>query len=164
MDNRKIIICAVLLMAVVGLTLGSATALKVPTKYKTKTFTSKYYEADSYYDYDGGQFIWEPKNANFCNAVIREKYSGSKTKITYYIYNNYGKYKWTDVRSSKLTVKYKIKTSTKTYYKTKTVKYTNIPKYGATKTLTLTGPKGSKVLIYYIQWTQVQRCWYGQDS
>jgi len=93
MDNRKIIICTILLMAVVGLTLGSATALKVPTKYKTHTFTS-----------------------------------------------------------------------TKTYYKTKTVKYTNIPKYGATKTLTLTGPKGSKVLIYYIQWTQVQRCWYGQDS
>ncbi|PKL66463.1 MAG: hypothetical protein CVV28_10705 [Methanobacteriales archaeon HGW-Methanobacteriales-1] len=162
MDTRKIIILAVLLMAVVGLTVGSTFALNVPTKYKTKVFTNHYYKTDRTHGDTKGQYYWIAKHGHFSNSVITEQYSGSKTKISYYIYNNNGKYKWTDVRSSKLTVKYKIKTSTKTYYKTKIVKYTKIPKYGITKTLTLKGPKGSKVSIYYIKWTQVQRCWYGQ--
>ncbi|MDO9044321.1 MAG: hypothetical protein Q7U35_03345 [Methanobacteriaceae archaeon] len=162
MDTRKIIILAVLLMAVVGLTVGSTFALNVPIKYKTKIFTNYYYKTDKIHGDIKGQYFWIPKNAHFSDSVITEQYGGSKTKITYYIYNNNGKYKWVDVRSSKLTVKYKIKTSTKTYYKTKIIKYTKIPKYGLTKTLTLKGPKGSKVSIYYIKWTQVQRLWYGQ--
>ncbi|MCK9151534.1 hypothetical protein [Methanobacterium alcaliphilum] len=160
MDKRKIIILSFLVMAVAGLTLSSAFALDVPTKYKTKVFTSKYYPSDKIYS--DGQYVWEPRVAKFSNPYIFEKKNGSKVKISYYIYNNNGKYKWTDVRSSKITVKYKIKTKYHTYYKTKVVKYTKIPKYGATKTMILKGPKGSKVTIRSMKWTQVQRLWYGQ--
>lgn len=41
----------------------------------------------------------------------------------------------------------------------KIVKYTKIPKYGTTKTITLKGPAGSKVLIYRIKWINVNRVW-----
>lgn len=160
MNSRNIIMFSFLFMVLAGLTLSSVSAVKVPTKYKTHICINNYYESgSSYYD---GEYIWESKNHNLCDPVIHEKYSGSQTKIQFYTYNNNGKYKWTDVRSSQLTVKYKIKTSTKTYYASKTVKYTKIPIYGMTKTLILKGPAGSQVLIYYMKWTQVQRWWYGQ--
>lgn len=146
-------------MVLAGLTLGSVSAVKVPTKYKIHSYTNHYYESDSYYS--GGEYIWQPRDSNLNNPIIREKYSGSQTKIRFYTYNNNGnKYHWMDVISSQLTVKYKIKTSTKTYLASKTVKYTKIPKYGMTKTLLLKGPKGSQVLIYYMKWTQVNRVWY----
>jgi hypothetical protein len=159
---KKIISIGILffvLIAFSGVTSASSVShLKVPTKYKTYTATNHYYESGS--SYYNGEYIWESKNHNLNNPTIHEKYGGSQTKIQFYTYNNNGnKYHWMDVRSSQLTVKYKIKTSTKTYYASKTVKYTKIPKYGMTKTLILKGPAGSHVLIYYMKWTQVGRNW-----
>ena len=142
MNIKNLILFSFLFMVLAGLTLSSVSALKVPTKYKTITGTNKYYESNMcYYN---GEYIWEAKYSSFndknryyfATPTIHEKYSGSQTKIRFNTYNNYGKYKWTDVRSSTLTVNYKILTSTKTYYASKTVKYTKIPKYGMTKTLT----------------------------
>ena len=159
MNVKKLILVSIFCMVLAGLTVGSVSATKVPTKYKIHSYTNHYYVSDSYYS--GGEYIWIPRDSNLNNPVIREKYSGSQTKIQFYTYNNNGnKYHWTDVISSQLTVKYKIKTKTKTYYTSKTVKYTNIPKYGMTKTLQLKGPSGSHVLIYYMKWTQVNRDWY----
>jgi len=160
---KKIVSIGILFFVLIAFSgvasIGSVSAVKVPTKYKTYIAINHYYESDSYYS--GGEYIWESRDSNLNNPVIREKYSGSQTKIQFYTYNNNGnKYHWMDVKSSKLTVHYKIKTSTKTYYASKTVKYTKIPKYGMTKTLTLKGPTGSQVLIYYMKWTQVGRNWY----
>ena len=159
MKSKNIIMFSILFIALAFFTLNSVSAVNVPTKYKTHTYINHYYESDSYYS--NGEYIWVPRDDNLNNPVIQEKYSGSHTKIQFYTYNNNGnKYHWMDVRSSQLTVHYKIKTSTKTYYESKTVKYTKIPKYGMTKTLTLKGPAGSQVLIYYMKWTQVSRNWY----
>ena len=159
MNIKNIILFSFLFMVLAGLTLSSVSAVKVPTKYKTHTLINKYYESDSYYS--DGVYNWEPKKWNFDFARIYEKYSGSQTKLEYTIYNNNNNpYHWTDTRSSVLTVKYKIKTKTKTYYKSKTVKYNKIGKTGSAKSLTLKGPAGSQVLIYYMKWTQVQRWWY----
>lgn len=168
MNVKNLMLFSIFFMALVGLTLGSVSATKVPTKYKTITGTNHYYESNSYY-YDG-EYIWDPKYSSFkdknryyfATPWIHEKYSGSQTKIRFHTYNNYGKYKWTDVRSSTLTVNYKIQTKTKTYYASKTVRYTKIPKQGMTNTLVFKGPPGSHILIYYMKWTQVNRYWYGQ--
>lgn len=159
MNWKNILLFSFLLVVLAGLTLGSVSAtMKVPTKYKIHTYTNNYYESDT--SYYSGIYYWEPRKGNFNNPVISEKYSGSKTKIQFYTYNNNGnKYHWVDVKSSTLKVYYRVKTSTKTYYKSKTVKYTKIPKYGLTKTLTLKGPSKSKVLIYRMKWTQVNRVW-----
>lgn len=160
MNVKNIVLFSFLFMVLAGLTLSSVSAVNIPTKYKTQVNINKYYVSDSYYS--NGEYIWDTKKSSFSNYVIQEKYSGSQTKIQFTTYNNYGKYKWTDVRSSMLTVCYKIVTSKKTYYSSKTVKYTKIPKYGMTKTLLFKGPSGSHVLIYYMKWTQVNRAWYGQ--
>ncbi len=160
MDSKNLAMFFILFMILAACTLGSVSAINVPTKYKTYTGTNHYYASGS--SYSDGEYLWLPKTTHFCNYAIHEKYGGSQTTIQYYIYNNNGKYKWTDVRLSKLTVYYKIKTNLKTYYRSKTVKYTQIPKYGMNKTLILKGPTGSCVLISSIHWTQVQRLWYGQ--
>lgn len=160
MDSKNLVMFSILFMTLVGCTLSSVSAVNVPTKYKTYTGTNHYYASDSYYS--DGEYIWVPKNSYFCNPVIHEKNNGSQTKIQFYTYNNNGKYKWTDVRLSKLTVYYKIITPTKTYYTSRTFKYTKIPIYGMTKTLTLKGPTGSHVKVTYMKWTQVQKLWYGQ--
>lgn len=159
MNSKKLIICTFLFVALVGLTLNSVSAEKVPTKYKIHSYTNHYYVSDSYYS--DGKYIWESRDQNLNNPVIQEKYSGSKTRIQFYTYNNNGnRYHWMDVISSQLTVKYKIITNKKTYFSTKTVRYTKIPKYGMTKILVLKGPVHSQVLIYYMKWTQVNRVWY----
>lgn len=149
------------LIVLIGVTSASSVStLNVPTKYKTHIYINNYYESDSYYSYSDGQYIWLPKKSSFSNPAIRENYSGSQTKIKFYTYNNNGnRYHWTDVRSSQITVKYKIITDIRTYYCSNTFKYTKIPKYGMTKTLFLKGPTGN-VLIYYMKWIQVQRFWY----
>lgn len=160
MDTKNLVVFSILFMMMVGCTLSFVSAVNIPTKYKTYTGTNYYYASDSYYS--GGEYIWIPKKANFCNPVIREKNSKNQTQIQFYTYNNNGRYKWTDVRQSKLTVYYKVVTPTKTYYSSKTVKYTKIPIYGMTKSITLNGPKGSHVIVTSMKWTQNQRLWYGQ--
>jgi len=160
MNYKNIALFTFLLVVLTGLSMSAVSAVHVPTKYKTEVLVNKYHESDSYYS--DGYYVWNPTKSSFSMPYILETYGGSQTKIRFSTYNNYGKYKWTDVRSSTLTVNYKIVTSTKTYYATKTVRYTNIPKYGMTKTLVFKGPPKSHVLIYYMSWTQVHRFWYGQ--
>ena len=160
MDSKNLMMFSILFLILAGCTLSSVSGVNVPTNYKIYTGTNHYYADDRYYS--DGEYIWMPKTAHFCNPVIREKYSGSQTKIQFYTYNNNGKYKWTDVRLSELTIYYKIVTPNKTYYTSRTVKYTKIPIYGMTKTISLKGPPGSHVIINHIKWTQVQRLWYGQ--
>jgi hypothetical protein len=135
MNIKNVIMFSLLCLVLAGLTLGSVSATQ-PTKYKTYVAINHYYESGS--SYSDGEYIWESKDDNLNNPVIHEKYSGSQTTIQFYTYNNNGnKYHWMDVRSSQLTVHYKIKTSTKTYDETKTVTYTKIPEYGMIGTLTL---------------------------
>lgn len=160
MDSKNFVLFSILFIMLVGCTLSAVAAVNEPTKYKTYTGTNHYYASDRYYS--NGEYVWVPKNSKFCNPVIHENYGGSQTKIQFYTYNNYGKYKWTDVKLSQLTVNYKIVTPTKIYYTSKTVKCTKIPIYGMTKTITLKGPAGSHVIITNMKWTQVQRLWYGQ--
>jgi len=165
---KKFILFSILLVALVGLTLSSASATKVPSKYKTIKGTNNYYESNSYYY--NGEYIWEARYSSFIDKnryyfatpEIHEQYAGSQSKIRFHTYNNCGKYKWTDVRSSTITVNYQIQTHTKTYYASKTVQYTKIPKNGITHTLVLKGPPGSHIIIYNMKWTQVDRYWYGQ--
>lgn len=161
MNKKKIIVLLVLFIAIIGFTMSSVTSasLKVPTKYKTKSATNVYYESDSYY-YDG-EYVWSPKKGKFSNPYILEKYSGSKTKLRYTIYNNNGnKYHHTDVRKSTMKIKYKVvKSNGQSYYKTKTTTYTKIPKYGLSKALTIKGPAKSKIIIKKITWKQIFRIW-----
>ncbi len=161
MNKKKILILTVLLIAVMGITINSSSAtIKIPTKYKTKTFTNYYYISNTQYE-GGGEFTWLPTKTKFNNYAIHEKFYNSKTKVNFYIYNNNGNnIHWTDCRSSKLTIKYKIVTNSNSISKTKIYNYNKIPKYGLTKTITLTGPKNSNVLISSIKWSQVHRVWY----
>ena len=173
MKVKNILLVSFLFMCVLGLTVNSVSALKVPTKYTTKTYTNYYYESGSYYDSTDryfssrGAYVWQASTVgsnyrSFSYPTIHENYLGSTTQLKYYIYNNNNNpYHWADVRSSTLTVKYKVKTKYHTYYKSKIFSYTTIPKTGTYKTHTFSGyPSGSKVLIYNMKWSQVHREWY----
>lgn len=155
MKVKNILLFFFVFVCLAGLTINSASAAY--PKYSTHTATNYYYESNSQYEYDTGMYAWHPSKDHFNGfSTIREKYRGSSTQIQFYIYsNNNNPSHWVNTRSSTMTVKYKIKTSTKTYYKSKTVKYNKIGKTGSNKSITLKGPAGSQVLIYYMKWTQV---------
>lgn len=160
---RKILIISILLVTIIGFTVSESFAIKYPSKYKTKTYTNNYYSEDS--DYSDGEYVWYPKTSSiygFSNPFILETFKGNKTRLEFRIYNNNGnKYHHTDVKSSKMTIKYKIYADEKfSNTKTKTVTYTKIPKYGIYKSITLTSPRDTQVLISSIKWTQVHRKWY----
>lgn len=148
-----------MLVAIVGLTINAISAEGYSTKYKTKTLTGSY--SSGVYLPEEKFYYWDSKDAKYSNPTILEYRSGSKTKLKVRIYNNNGnEFHHTDCRSSKITLKYKVVTSKSTISKTKTYTYNNIPKYGVIKTITISGPKNSKILISSMKQTQTHRVWY----
>jgi len=162
MKKGKILIFLILFLAVVSMTTSLAFASGDSTKYKTKTFTNNYFSKDKHYLSDEKCYAWKAKKENiYANAVILEKHQGSKTNLSFTIYNNNGnEFHHTDCRSSKMTINYKIIKDKTFVSKTKTYSYNKIPKYGMRKTITLSGPKNTKIDITSIKWSQTHRIWF----
>ena len=167
MKIKKILILLVLLLAIIAMSISYVSA-DYPTKYKVKTYTSYYSYKDCMYLSDEKAYVWNPKdtkNSIYANPFIREYRGNSKTKVQFYIYNNNGnKFHHVDCKSSKITIKYKIITNKSSTTKVKNYSYNKIPKYGLSKTITLSGTKNSKIAISSIKWSKVHRVWNHDHS